>query len=81
METWLIIAVFGTIGVTALLIGVLYRLNGRGPRAKRGGDDGGVHLYGATDGGGRAQRQDADQDGSNDAGSDGGGDGGGGGGD
>ena len=39
MATWVIIAALATIGVTALLIGVLYRMNAPGPeRAQDGGN-------------------------------------------
>jgi hypothetical protein len=44
MATWVIIAALATIGVTALLISVLYRMNAPGPkRARQGGktSDGG----------------------------------------
>jgi len=41
MATWVIIAALATIGVTALLIGVLYRMNARGPgRAHERASDG-----------------------------------------
>lgn len=75
MATWLIIAILATIGVTALLMGALYRINA--PR--KGSDDGGgVHLSGG--GGAGSGRQTMDKDGP-DSGSDGGGGDGGGGGD
>jgi len=73
MEKWIIIALLATIGITALLIGVLYRANAPMLR-KQSGDDGGAHVYGAPGGGGRAQRQDGTSDSSSDSG---GGDGGG----
>ncbi len=77
MAKWLIIAALVTIGVTALLISVLYRANKPMlDRAKRdrGGEGGYVAPTSTSD------RRDADLDNaSNDGGSDGGGDGGGGG--
>ncbi len=42
MPTWVIIAALATIGVTALLTGVLYRLNA--PTLKRGDADGGAVI-------------------------------------
>jgi len=78
MATWLIIAVLGTIGVTALLMGALHRINA--PRGPRKGDGGDVHV---AVGGSGAGRQHADKDsadsGNDSGGGDGGGDGGGGG--
>lgn len=75
MPTWLLIAALATIGVTALLIGVLYRLNKPMlERKDRGGDGGGAGYAG--DGGHRA-RDDVDS-GDSDGGGDSGGDGGGG---
>lgn len=76
MATWLIIAILGTIGVTALLIGALHRINA--PRERRKGDGGDVNV--AVGGSSGSGRQQADND-SSDSGSDSGGDGGGGGGD
>lgn len=65
MTTWILIAALATFGVTALLVGVLYRLNA--PR--RGKSDGGG-AYVADGGGNRTRDHD-------DSGGDGGGDGGG----
>jgi hypothetical protein len=61
MATWVIIAALATIGVTALLIGVLYRLNapvvkrpegggvGTDPGNPRPADNGGSDLSGGGD--------------------------------
>ena len=40
MATWVIIAALATIGVTALLIGVLYRMNAPGPQEGGSSSDG-----------------------------------------
>ena len=74
MATWVLIAIFGTIAVTALLIRILMAVNGQG-RTKAGSDSGGDAgpVY-VGDGGRRA---DHDNDGGGDAGDGGGGDGGG----
>lgn len=78
MATWVLIAIFGTIGITALLIRVLQSANGQGrsgARAgKRSGDSGPMLV---SDGGCRHADRDAN-DNSN-GGDSGGGDGGGGG--
>lgn len=74
MATWVLIAIFGTIAVTALLIRILMAVNGHG-RAKAGSDTGGDGGPGYVGDGGR--RADHDNDGG-DAGDGGGGDGGGG---
>lgn len=72
MTTWVLIAIFGTIGITALLIRVLQGANGQGrggaKTAKRSGDGGPIV---ASDGGGR--RSDNDSDGGDGGGGDGGG--------
>jgi hypothetical protein len=75
MPIWIIVAALGSIGITALLISVLWRVNAAAQeRQKRGeGDDSGHTPVVSSDGGGR---RDSDLDGSS---SDGGGDGGGGG--
>jgi hypothetical protein len=73
MGTWILIAIFGTIAVTAGLVAVLQRVNGQGPRREKNRGDGGA-IY--ADGG--SSRRDTDSHDSND-GSDSGGDGGGGG--
>ncbi len=74
MPVWIIVAALGSIGITALLISVLWRVNAAAQeRQKRGeGGDSGHTPVVSSDGG----RRDSDLDGS---GSDGGGDGGGGG--
>jgi len=73
MPIWIIAAALGSVGITALLISVLWRVNaGAQARAKRGdGGDSGHTRVVFGDGGGR----DSDFGGS---GGDGGGDGGGG---
>jgi hypothetical protein len=38
MPTWLIIAALATIGITALLVGVLYRINKPAGEREPGGD-------------------------------------------
>jgi hypothetical protein len=73
IPTFTIVSTLVTIGVTALLIGVLVRINNPQHRRPRGRDDGGAPIV--ADGGGSSRRQDADHDSSD---GDGGGDGGGG---
>jgi hypothetical protein len=76
MPTWLLIAALATIGVTALLAGVLYRINKPAPdRARDGSDGGGVYF---ADGGAASARTRDDVDSGGDGGGDGGGGGGGG---
>jgi hypothetical protein len=72
MGTWILIAIFGTIAVTAGLVAILQRANGQGPRRRNDSGDGGS-VY--ADSGSRRGTDSNDSDG----GSDGGGDGGGGG--
>lgn len=74
IPTFTIVSTLVTIGVTALLIGILVRINNPNRRTRDGGGSAGAPLV--VDYGGSSRRQ--DQDGS-DGGSDGGGDGGGGG--
>jgi|CXWL01.1.fsa_nt_gi hypothetical protein len=68
MSTWIIIAALGSIGITALLASLLWRINKSAARGD--GGDAGVTMI---DGGSGKMRADSDGDSS-----DGGGDGGGG---
>lgn len=73
MATWILIAVFATIALTALLTRILMSVNGQGrAKSEGGGGDAGAPIYMADDG--RLTDHGSD-------GGDGGGDGGGGGGD
>jgi hypothetical protein len=73
MGTWILIAIFATIAVTAGLVAVLQRVNGQRPRRDKNlGDGGAIYADGAS------SRRDTDSHDSN-GGSDSGGDGGGGG--
>jgi hypothetical protein len=79
MPIWIIIAILGTIGITLLLAGLLYRLNAppqRVPRERQGGDNASPVLF--AGGGGRTSRDDS-PDGDGGGADGGGGDGGGGG--
>ncbi len=81
MPQWIIVAALLSVLATVWLAWLLWRVN-VGPQSKRkGGGDGGAHVY--ADGGGKSRHDnDATDGGSSDGGSDGGGgDGGGGGGD
>jgi hypothetical protein len=69
IPTFTLVSTLVTIGVTALLIGVLVRINNPN-RKKREGSDLGAPLV--VDNGGSSRRQ--DQDGSDVGGDDGGGD-------
>ena len=73
MPVWIIIAVLGTIGATALLSSMLWRLNA--PRAdKRGdGDSSGSHTPVMSDGRDGRDSHDGTSDGSDGGGGDGGG--------
>lgn len=67
MGTWILIAIFATIAVTAGLVAILQRVNGQGPRRPNDGGDAGA-IYADTGG----ARRDADASDSSDSGSDGG---------
>jgi len=76
MATWVLIAIFATIAVTALLVRILMAVNDQGrakPGSDNGGDAGPVYV------GDSGRRVDHDNDGGGDPGDGGGGDGGGGG--
>ena len=74
MAKWLLIAALATIGVTALLIGVLYRANRKLlEQPKRDGGETSVAISADAGGARRMPDGDAAQDGG-DAGGDGGGD-------
>jgi hypothetical protein len=75
MPVWIIIAVLGTIGLTALLSSVLWRLNAPRPEPQKRSDGG--EAYAPVAGDGRDGRD--GNDGTSDASDGGGGDGGGGG--
>jgi hypothetical protein len=82
IPTFTIVTTLITIGVTALLIGILVRINNP-QRQRHQHGNGGAPLY--VDGGGSSRRQDQDSsdggdNGGNDSGGGDGGDGGGGGG-
>lgn len=77
IPTFTLITTLVTIGVTALLISILVRINNpqrRAPADRSGGGDGGPVIADGA-GSGRASRQDQDTDGADsDSGGDGGGD-------
>lgn len=74
MPTWLIFAALGAIGVTALLVAVLYRINSPAtePQGRPRGDDAPFIAHGG--GASRKTDHDADSGSSDGGGADGGGD-------
>ena len=70
-STFILVSTLVTIGVTALLIGILARINNPNRRNRDGSDSAGAPLV--VDNGGSSRRQDQDGSDSGDGGGDGGG--------